>query len=170
MADSQIGSILGVPAVGAGGTAAKIADIASEGANTFTVAAADVKKFVVGQSVSFRTKATGALVGTRNITIINASGAITYDGADLATTTAEGVYPGAGTTYDVTSGIRTNFNGGPSIDRGFDVGNTDTLADMRARLQAISATTYSDTELNKMTWNDMVYAIRLADAPLSIRQ
>lgn len=34
---------------------------------------------------------------------------------------------------------------------------------LRTRLAAISATTYTPAQLNLMTVNDMVYAVRLAD-------
>jgi hypothetical protein len=40
---------------------------------------------------------------------------------------------------------------------------------MRDRLTAISATTYSAAELDKMTYNDMVYAIRVNDYAGSIK-
>jgi len=36
-----------------------------------------------------------------------------------------------------------------------------TRNDLRTALQAIDGTTYSDAELNHMTYNDMVYALRL---------
>lgn len=40
---------------------------------------------------------------------------------------------------------------------------TNSIADMRTRLTAINATSYSATRLDTMTVNDMLYAIRLAD-------
>lgn len=53
-------------------------------------------------------------------------------------------------------------------DNNFDDDDMDTITAMRSRLQTISATTYSDAELNKMTYNDLVYALRVNDAPTSI--
>lgn len=40
---------------------------------------------------------------------------------------------------------------------------------MRTRLAAISGTTYTSTVLNRMTHNDMVYALRVHDALTSIK-
>lgn len=39
------------------------------------------------------------------------------------------------------------------------------VAALRARLTAISATTFTPARLNSMTKNDMVYAVRLSDDP-----
>jgi hypothetical protein len=41
--------------------------------------------------------------------------------------------------------------------------NYTDIADMRARLTAISGTIYTAARLDQMTQNDMVYAIRLND-------
>jgi hypothetical protein len=62
-----------------------------------------------------------------------------------------------------------NINGGDNVQAGFTDPDMATVAAMRARLTAISATTYSATELNKMTYNDMVYALRLADNPATVK-
>lgn len=42
-------------------------------------------------------------------------------------------------------------------------GNGADIAKAKARLAAISASTYTPTVLNQMTYNDMVFAIRIAD-------
>jgi hypothetical protein len=42
------------------------------------------------------------------------------------------------------------------------------IAKMRTRLTAISATAYSATNLDKMTENDMIWALRQADEAASI--
>ncbi len=44
----------------------------------------------------------------------------------------------------------------------------NTNATMRARLTAISGTTYTAAVLDQMTFNDMLYAIRLNDSPGTI--
>lgn len=62
-----------------------------------------------------------------------------------------------------------NINGGDNVQAGLDLDNADTIAAMRARLTAINATTYSSTQLNRMTYNDMVYALRVNDAAGSIK-
>lgn len=51
-----------------------------------------------------------------------------------------------------------------------DIDDTDTIAAMRTRLAAIDAAFYTAARLNTMTVNDMVYAIRVADAPTTIKQ
>lgn len=48
--------------------------------------------------------------------------------------------------------------------------NLNDIATMRTRLAAINAAVYTDAVLNTMTFNDMVYAIRVADDPTSIKQ
>lgn len=49
----------------------------------------------------------------------------------------------------------------------FDVDLADVAA-MRARLTAINGAAYTSSVLDTMTFNDMVYAIRLADNPNTI--
>jgi hypothetical protein len=58
-----------------------------------------------------------------------------------------------------------------SPQNGFDDGNVndDSIATLRARLTAISASTFTAARLNTMTQNDMVYALRLADFPTTVR-
>lgn len=51
----------------------------------------------------------------------------------------------------------------------FDDDDLDTLASMRARLTAIDGTTFSAAKLNKMTYNDIMYAVRLLDEPWTVK-
>lgn len=69
-------------------------------------------------------------------------------------------------------GKPSNFNGlaGTDMTAALDIDNADTISSLRARLQVISATTYSDAELDKMTRNDLVYAVRLNEASNTIKQ
>jgi hypothetical protein len=67
---------------------------------------------------------------------------------------------------------KTNPNGvtvvnGTNVSGAFDNDNLDTIAAMRTRLTAISGL-YTALRLDAMTYNDMVYAIRLADNPTTI--
>lgn len=41
--------------------------------------------------------------------------------------------------------------------------NYDDIASLRARLTVINGTTYTSANLDKMTKNDMIYAVRLND-------
>lgn len=67
---------------------------------------------------------------------------------------------------------KTNLSGntGTNPQTGFEMDNADTITALRTRLQAISATTYSDAQLDKMTYNDLIYALRVNDFPTSIKQ
>lgn len=49
-----------------------------------------------------------------------------------------------------------------------DNDNLDSIASMKARLQVIDATKYSDSVLSLMTYNDLMYAIRVEDAPATV--
>lgn len=59
-------------------------------------------------------------------------------------------------------------NGGSNAQTGLTNANFATIAAARTRLAAISAGTYTATYLNRMTLNDMLYAIRLNDNAPSI--
>jgi hypothetical protein len=62
-----------------------------------------------------------------------------------------------------------NVNGGAADRTAFTDANHATVTAMRARLTAISATTYTTAMLDRMTQNDMIYALRLADAPTTVK-
>lgn len=73
---------------------------------------------------------------------------------------------------DVGGGTnRTNLNGGGTGAPQGEHDDTDyaSNAALRARLAAIDAGFYTAARLNTMTQNDCVYAVRLADAPTTIR-
>lgn len=175
MVGAQIGNRVGVAA--AGGQTVSYGTITGEAANTVTVTAAQARQIEVGDTIDVRTIATGAVAGTmtaRTVTAVNTvTGVITYSGADgagdIAIDGTMAVYPG-GQSPVATALPRSNLNGGKAENAGFDLGGVDTIAGMRARLTAISATTYSAAELDKMTYNDLVYAIRVNDAPTTIKQ
>lgn len=63
-------------------------------------------------------------------------------------------------------------NGTNSIDPQWGYLDNDQLSisAMRTRLTAIDAAFYTAAKLNTMTFNDMVYAIRVNDNPLTIKQ
>lgn len=44
-----------------------------------------------------------------------------------------------------------------------------TITSMKSRLQDIDSAYYTGARLNQMTYNDMVYALRLADNPTTVR-
>jgi hypothetical protein len=45
-----------------------------------------------------------------------------------------------------------------------EIGNYDTIADIKARLTALNATSYTAARMQTMTYNDLVYALRIASA------
>ena len=178
MVRAQIGNEIGVAAVDKADESA-LAAITADGANTITVSVADARQIPVGIVVDLVNKTTGAvLASARTITAKDATtGVLTYSGADVA------AVPGTTQVY-VTGGYEAavptqplsapredyvNLNGGPSPGSGFDNTIFGSIDAMRARLTAISATTYSSAELDKMTLNDMIYAIRVNDMPGSIK-
>lgn len=173
MANAQIGNSLQVSQPGP--VDSKLAEITADGANTFTVSAADSLKFRVGQVIVFRVKASGAGFGTtvRSVTGIAPAGVITYSGADIA------LVPGTHAVYDagangyavssVATGGAVNINGGPSIRAGaFDV-DTETIQGMRDALAVAVPATYTNAYLDIMTENDMRYALRQLRNPTAVR-
>lgn len=74
------------------------------------------------------------------------------------------VHTGSGTA-------KTNLTGdNTSPQDGYTETDIVDIAAARARLAAIDGAYYTAARLNGMTFNDMVYAIRLNDAPTSIKQ
>lgn len=68
-----------------------------------------------------------------------------------------------GSIHGVNANEGKNKNGGDDAGAGFYNANFATVDAMRARLTAISSTSYSAARLNAMTVNDMMYAIRVHD-------
>lgn len=62
----------------------------------------------------------------------------------------------------------TNINGGDNDDDGFTLTGFANIGAMKTRLAAINGTTFTAARLNTMTYNDMVYALRVNDHPTSI--
>ena len=162
MANLQVGNAHGFAAVGKQSTL--LATVTADGVNTVTVD--DVTKIHAGQQVDIVNISTGAVLASdRNISNITDAGVVTYSGADVTATTAHGLYP-TGTYGDGSN--KTNVNGGYSDQAGFKLDDLDTIASMRARLTAINSGEYTTAVLNRMTTNDMAYAIRLNDAESSV--
>lgn len=63
-----------------------------------------------------------------------------------------------------------NLNGGATPGAGLKNTNIVTIDDARARLTAVAPGSYPTKVLDTMTFNDMIYAIRLLDNPTSIKQ
>jgi hypothetical protein len=66
----------------------------------------------------------------------------------------------------------SNINGGADAATGFDLvplAATDTISAMKTYLTSVSATTFSPARLNSMTYNDLLYAVRMQGAPGSVK-
>lgn len=151
MADQQVGNIHGVTAVGKDNITEEdslLSAITANGINTVTVD--DLSKIRVGMSIDLVTVADGTVVASnRTVDSLTGAGVLTYSGADAATTTAEGVYP----TGEYGEDAQTGYTNVDSL----------TIAQLRRRLKTIDANAYSDENLDTMTYNDLVYAVRLND-------
>jgi hypothetical protein len=165
MPDHQIGTTQGVQAVSNPLTALLLSEITADGANTVTIS--DLSKIVVGQQIDLINKSTGAvLAATRQVTNLTSAGVLTYDGADaVAVPGTHGVYP-VGAAAPTS---RSNQNGGRSDRAGWRDASLQTIQTMFDRLQVVDATYYTTARLLTMTYNDLVYAIRQADAAGSIK-
>lgn len=56
-------------------------------------------------------------------------------------------------------------NGGSTATNAYDDTDLNDIAAMRTRLTAINGAVYTSARLDQMSFNDMVYAIRLNDDP-----
>lgn len=59
--------------------------------------------------------------------------------------------------------------GGKGDEGGWSDANALSVDAMRTRLTAISATAYSSDKLDRMTTNDMLYALRVHDSAGTVR-
>lgn len=75
-----------------------------------------------------------------------------------------------GSILGVTARGGKGINGGADDRTGLALTNASPthITSLRARLTAISATSYTTARLDAMSVNDMIYAVRLADQPTSI--
>jgi hypothetical protein len=162
MAQAQVGNIHGYAAVGNSGF---LGNISADGTNTVTID--DTVGVPVGANIDLVNKNTGAvLASNRQVTGLTSAGVLTYGGADVVAVPGTTVVVLTGTT---TNTGYSNLNGGSAPGEGFTMGGEGLTVDRaRTRLKAINALTYSDTELDKMTLNDMRYALRLIEAPGSV--
>lgn len=64
---------------------------------------------------------------------------------------------------------KTNLNGGTDVQVPWTDTDLVSISAMRTRLAAIDADYYTAARLNNMTYNDMVYAIRVNDSASTVR-
>jgi hypothetical protein len=170
MANAQIGSFSGTTnSSRPGWPAAFLANITADGVNTVTVD--NISVFRIGQSIDLLDKTLGnTLAANRLVTDLTSGGVLTYNGADVAAVPGtHAIYQGQANAL-AADGSPSNLNGGHKAAEGWNLGpELVTVGQLRARLTAINATTYSSAELDKMTVNDMLYAIRVNDSPLTVK-
>lgn len=165
MADLQVGNHMGVAARGQSSQALGTV-VANGGANSLVLSATTWQKLRVGMPIDCYSAAGVARFTGRNInSIVVTTGAVAYSGADAPTVAAGDLVYYAGAR---TNNAPSNVNGGVSDRRGFRLQYGDTIEEMRFRLNEINPTYYTAARLNGLTSNDMVYALRLAEEPLTI--
>lgn len=83
-----------------------------------------------------------------------------------------GNQPGVAAVHTGSGTQRSNMTGsntGPGNGWDDTTANDDSIATMKARLTAINAGYYTAARLNTMTPNDLLYALRQADFPSTIK-
>ncbi len=71
--------------------------------------------------------------------------------------------PGGGTNRSNINGVGNNLPSGEHEDTDYV-----TITTLKSRLSTIDSGFYTTAMLNRMTYNDMLYAVRLNDTPRSI--
>lgn len=158
MANAQVGNKLGLAAIGQG----RFSEITADGVNTVTVlVAANVP---AGTVIDIINKTTGAILATnRTVTNVTSAGVVTYNGADVT------AVPGTHVVVPFNTALNAGYpylNGGADPSAGFELNSTDTVALMRAALLFLHG--YTAAQMDAMTVNDMIYALRVLEAPNSI--
>lgn len=74
-----------------------------------------------------------------------------------------------GNIHGVAAVAGKNINGGDDDGAGFNDADMLTIDAMRSRLATISGSYYTTAVLNKLTVNDMKYALRVHDNPSTIK-
>lgn len=117
--------------------------------------------------------ATGGPGGTNPIIVsfvtLAGGNTIVGDGSDL---TSEGDPTLTVTQTAVATGVDspTNLSGTDDPTKGFVDTDLDSVSAMRARLKAIDSGLYTDAHLDGLSYNDMMYAIRVNDHAVGIKQ
>lgn len=75
-----------------------------------------------------------------------------------------------GNILGVTAVAGKDINGGDDLLAGWNDGALQaSTSSIRTRLAAFNGALYTTAYLDSLTFNDMVYALRLADAPATIK-
>lgn len=133
---------------------------------------------VATTTLNFNDSAATIQTALRAIPAIGATG-VNCTGGPLNTTPVVCTFVGklAGVDVPLLTMQSINLAGGtvtPSattapVVTAFNDTNLGTIAAARARLAVVDAATYTSAYLDKMTYNDMVYALRVADNPQTVR-
>lgn len=140
-----------------------LASITEDGATDNQVVVNSVNALQIGMTVDFRVRATGSATGgatARHINMINqAASTVGYDGADVdIADDSFGIYFAGG--YAESAGYN-NVNGGAGVEEGFRLLSSYDLGSLRNFLIGVNSDTYSEANMDKMTRNDMIYALRM---------
>lgn len=71
---------------------------------------------------------------------------------------------------DLAGDNRSNMNGGTNMLVEYNDEDADNVFSMKSRLNTIDPNAYSQANLHTMTYNDMLYALRVHDNPETIKQ
>lgn len=178
MADLQVGNMVGIAARGGppggtlpysplrGGPTFSLALITAHAANQVTVD--DVTRIRPGVNYSIGQDSAGVAANDVLVTSVASTGIVIYSGTDRSGVISDGnskLY--VNRFHQKVS--PTNMSGGYDVREGFHRhGDFLSIQSMRDRLAIINPTYYTAVMLNGLTFNDLVYALRLADAPGSI--
>lgn len=167
MVVSQKSNVLGIQAVD--NERAAIATVSADGGvadNTFDIPANDVGQIPVGSAIDVYTTGGTAQLTNRTVTTLTSAGAVTFGGAVAGPLT---VGAEVFITGQRDKDAPTNYHGGPSVDRPYHNSDMNSVAAMRARLTQIDANAYSNANLNLMSYNDLIYALRVHDDPGTLK-
>lgn len=170
MANKQMGNVHGVTAVR--GSAAEVQTIRGGAtAGNFALIFSGLET----AAIPFNETAANIQTALRNLANISATGVVCA-GGPLNTTPVTVSFQNEYLGVDVPRLAMRNINltgGTVTVEdttaptEYFDA-DALSIPAMRARLTAISGTTYTSTVLDKMTENDMLFALRQLDAPGSV--
>jgi len=171
MANKTIGNLAGVTAVrGSGNEVQTLRGTAASG--TFALQFGGLET----AAIAFNAAAATIQTALRNLANISATG-VTCAGGALGTAPVTVSFENefAGADVELLKVRSIDLAGGTvTIEDTTDAAaffdsDMSSIAAMRTRLTAISGTTYTAAVLNTMTYNDMVYALRMQDAPTSVK-
>lgn len=129
----------------------------------FTANGAGTTTTIVGANAAPGTNDTNVVRRGERFKLFNSSGVLKEEKVFEITTVAVG----ASTTVTFAPAAAVNTASG-DVARKLGLDFVDSVDSLRDRLKVINAGLYTDLYLDKLTINDMLYAVRVADDPRSL--